>query len=80
MSHLCAILCTLATRWLLARENARRDALKAEAQRTGKGLSAFEETAEVETADKDGKVIKMRVDKAYLDLTDKENLAFRYVL
>ena len=80
MSHLCAILCTIATRWVLVRENARRDALKAEAQRTGKGLSAFEETAEVETTDKDGRIIRTRVDKMYLDLTDKENLAFRYVI
>ncbi|THH12134.1 hypothetical protein EW145_g185 [Phellinidium pouzarii] len=80
MSHLCAILCALALRWVFVRENARRDLLQAEAEKTGKNLSAFEEFAYVETTDKDGNTIQTRVSKAYLDLTDKENLAFRYVL
>ncbi|KAI5121702.1 hypothetical protein M0805_002095 [Coniferiporia weirii] len=80
MSHLCAILCTLALRSLFVRENARRDALRAEAEASGKSLAAFENFAFVETTDKDGNVIQSRVDKTFLDLTDKENLAFRYVL
>ena len=34
----------------------------------------------VETRGKDGELIRSRVDKMFLDLTDRENLAFRYVL
>lgn len=70
----------LALRWLFVRENRRRDAMKAEAIARGESTSRFEDHAVVDTTDKDGNPIQMRVDKMYLDLTDKENLAFRYVL
>ena len=65
---------------MFSKENKRRDALRAEAQGTGEGLAAFEENMMVETVETDGKVRVRRVDKMYLDLTDHENLAFRYVL
>lgn len=54
--------------------------MKEEAMRSGVGKDKFEEYAEVETTDAEGKMIKQRVDKMFLDMTDKENLAFRYVL
>lgn len=72
--------CTLALRYLFARENQRRDALRAEAERTGDGQEKFQSWAYVEIQGKDGAVSKRKVDKAFLDMTDKENLAFRYVL
>jgi hypothetical protein len=65
---------------ILRAENKRRDALKAEALSTGKGLDKFEDYAYLETTDEHGNMIKTRVEKAFLDMTDKENLAFRYVL
>lgn len=80
MSHLCSIICLLILRWIFVSENKRREAMKAEAISRGEGLSRFEDYAIVDTTDKDGNPIQMRVDKMYLDLTDKENLAFRYVL
>lgn len=65
---------------VLKAENKRREAMKAEALGSGKGLDRFDDFAYLETMDANGKVIKMRVEKAFLDMTDKENLAFRYVL
>ena len=69
----------IATRQILDAENKRRDRLKAEAERTGVGKEKFEDWAIVEV-EKDGKIVKEKVDKSFLDLTDGENLAFRYVL
>ncbi|KAJ3554235.1 hypothetical protein NM688_g3211 [Phlebia brevispora] len=80
MSHLASILCTVALWYSFVRENKRRDALRAEALQTGIGLAAHEQTAIVDTIDVEGKGIRKRVDKMYLDLTDSENLAFRYIL
>ena len=65
---------------ILRAENKRRDALKAEALATGKGVDKFEDYAYLETTDEHGNIINNRVEKAFLDMTDKENLAFRYVL
>lgn len=70
----------LAIRYVLSTENKRRDALLAEAEASGKGLERFENFAYLETTDEKGNVTKTKVDKAFLDMTDKENLAFRYVL
>lgn len=67
-------------RWHFVSENKRRDAMKAAAEANGESLSRFGDYAMVQTTDKDGKHIEMRVHKMYLDLTDQENLAFRYVL
>ncbi|PPJ53046.1 hypothetical protein CBER1_11359 [Cercospora berteroae] len=57
-------------RWYLKRENARRDALQAQ------GL--ISEVGIVEHSD--GDALEEVVDALQLDLTDRENLAFRYVL
>ncbi|KAJ3558280.1 hypothetical protein NM688_g1012 [Phlebia brevispora] len=80
LSCLMSMLLMYIMRMMFSKENKRRDALRAEAQRTGEGLAAFEENMMVETVETDGKVRVRRVDKMYLDLTDHENLAFRYVL
>ena len=80
MGNLVSIVCALVLRFLLARENKRREAMRDEALRSGVGKEKFEEYAEVETTDAEGRRIKQRVDKTFLDMTDKENLAFRYVL
>ena len=80
ISSSCAIACTFAQRTLYARENRKRDSMKREALRAGTNFAVFEEYMMVETTDSDGKVHQRKVDKMYLDLTDGENLAFRYVL
>ena len=79
MSHILCSILVIATRQILDAENKRRDRLKAEAEKTGIGRDKFEDWAIVEV-EKDGKIVKEKVDKSFLDLTDKENLAFRYVL
>ena len=79
MSHILCSILVIATRQILDAENKRRDRLKAEAEKTGIGREKFEDWAIVEV-EKDGKIVKEKVDKSFLDLTDKENLAFRYVL
>ncbi|KAL2848423.1 major facilitator superfamily domain-containing protein [Aspergillus pseudoustus] len=56
----------------LSRENRRRDKLAAENQVTANGI--------VETVDADGSKITRVVDNTQMDLTDRENLTFRYVL
>ncbi len=53
---------------------------KQDAQRTKTGLASHEEYALVTTAVTTGKGFRGRIDKMYLDLTDGENLAFRYVV
>ena len=70
----------LVIRHVLSSENKRRDELKAQAIASGASLAEFDDFAYVDTVDAKGNVIKTRVEKAMLDLTDKENLAFRYVL
>lgn len=84
MSHLMAIIIALALRFLLSRENKRRDAMREESEKTGEGRERFESWMEVEVEKKDEKggvrTVREKVDKNFLDLTDGENLAFRYVL
>jgi len=70
----------LVLRFLYVTENKRRDALYEIAKQTGEGLQQFEDFAYIDTTDADGKTIHTKVDKAMLDITDKENLAFRYIL
>ena len=65
---------------ILKAENKHRDAMKLEATATGAGLEKFDDYAYLETTDDQGRVKRTKVDKAFLDMTDKENLAFRYVL
>jgi len=54
--------------------NKRRDAIKAE---TGE---EYEEFGYVERTREDGSIERFKVPVALLDITDKENKAFRYVL
>ncbi|KAK7998474.1 hypothetical protein PG989_006514 [Apiospora arundinis] len=58
--------------YLLSKENKRRDSLP---ERLG-----HEDYGYVEKVDSEGRVTRQRVPKAMLDLTDKQNLAFRYAL
>ncbi|KUI67325.1 putative transporter PB1C11.03 [Cytospora mali] len=61
-----------AIRYVMVRENKRRDALQ---DGIGKDESAF-----VDRLDASGHSVRQRVDKSMLDMTDRENLAFRYAL
>ncbi|KAJ5679565.1 hypothetical protein N7462_007809 [Penicillium macrosclerotiorum] len=56
----------------LSRENKRRDQLEAAKPVTSNGI--------VETLDSDGSLVTRVVDNSQMDLTDRENLRFRYVL
>jgi hypothetical protein len=59
-------------RYVLKKENERRDALQAD--------QAQEDYGYVERVDSDGQVVRQKVDKGMLDLTDRQNLSFRYAL
>ncbi|CAE6506910.1 unnamed protein product [Rhizoctonia solani] len=61
-----------AIRYVLNKENKRRDALQAG--------QAHEDYGYVERVDSDGQVVRQKVDKAMLDMTDRQNLSFRYAL
>ncbi|KAF9239490.1 MFS general substrate transporter [Melanogaster broomeanus] len=62
----------LTIRYMLDRENRRRDAEVVDD-------SASEEYF-IEKVTEDGKRVEMKVDKAFMDLTDRQNRDFRYVL
>ncbi|KAJ7850421.1 MFS general substrate transporter [Mycena olivaceomarginata] len=63
--------------WFLLRaENARRVALAAEKG----GEAASDDFGYLRTVDASGREVKAKVEKGFLDLTDRQNLAFRYVL
>ncbi|KAF8848455.1 MFS general substrate transporter [Acephala macrosclerotiorum] len=66
-------LLVLYTRYYLNKENKRRDALVA----SGKDIQG---TGVVESSDGEGHFVDHVVDNNQLDLTDRENLTFRYVL
>ena len=74
-----AVLLLLA-RAVLARENRTRERERA-ARRAGgdEDEDGFDEVY-VAQADADGKTVERRVDRAFLDLTDRQNREFRYVL
>lgn len=59
-------------RYLLDKENKRRDAML--------GTMAHKDYGYVERIDSAGHVTRHKVAKAMLDLTDGQNLAFRYAL
>ncbi|EIW80168.1 MFS general substrate transporter [Coniophora puteana RWD-64-598 SS2] len=70
----CYIACPLLLlllRYILARENSRRDAEPED--------DAYEEVY-IERLSEDGKLVQVRVDKEFLDLTDRQNRDYRYVL
>lgn len=75
--YLCLPPILLLIRWDLARENARRDAVLLAEKSDGITKSLADDFVEIE---KDGKIQLVKVDKGFLDLTDKENQSFRYVL
>ena len=80
MSLLIASIAIVILEVLFIIENKRRDVLRAQAEATGEGLHHFDEYAIIETVDQNGNTIKTKVEKSLLDITDKENLAFRYAL
>ena len=53
-------------------ENRRRDALQA--------FQAHEEYGYLEKVDFEGQVVRQKINKGMLDMTDRQNLAFRYAL
>ncbi|QRV76049.1 major facilitator superfamily transporter [Ceratobasidium sp. AG-Ba] len=74
-SYVGDIILILSIRYVLQKENKRRDALQAS------GNAAYEEhEGYVERTDSDGRVVRQKVDRGLLDMTDRENLSFRYVL
>lgn len=70
--YVCCMLLFLAIRLLLSRENRRRDALPA----SDDGF----DNVHMQVTNEDGEVVTVKVDKEFLDLTDRQNLDFRYVL
>ncbi|KAK6988613.1 MFS general substrate transporter [Favolaschia claudopus] len=64
------------TLWFLLRaENQRRDKLAKE-----EGSGAADDFVFLDIVDEGGRPVRQRVEKGFLDLTDRQNLAFRYVL
>ncbi|KAI0759893.1 major facilitator superfamily domain-containing protein [Irpex lacteus] len=66
----CAVL-MLSIRWLLARENRLRDA---------EPVDETYDDVYIEVVTPDGKRVEKKVSKEFLDLTDRQNRDFRYVL
>jgi hypothetical protein len=56
----------------MSQENKKRDAFQEEV--------GGDDIAFVDRLDASGHIVRQRVDKAMLDMTDRENLAFRYAL
>jgi hypothetical protein len=79
-SFCCQIFIILFLRWYLNRRNKRRDAAAAAAT-TEEEKDKYGEHGWLEVKDpKTGVMTKVRVEKRFLDMTDFENLNFRYVL
>ncbi|TDL22869.1 MFS general substrate transporter [Rickenella mellea] len=74
------IFLVLVIRYVLVTENKRRDALQAEAEASGKSLDEFNDLGYLDTVDATGKAVRVKVERGLMDVTDRENLAFRYVL
>jgi hypothetical protein len=74
MTYVCDIIFIIALRFVLSRENKRRDAAKLA---SGK---EYEEFGYVEITREDGTIVKVKVPIQFMDITDKENQAFRYAL
>jgi MFS transporter, ACS family, allantoate permease len=69
---MCDFVLLLTIRHMLVKENKRRGALPAGPEQDAYGY--------VERQDADGTVVRQKVDKGLLDLTDRQNLSFRYAL
>ncbi|KII87568.1 hypothetical protein PLICRDRAFT_162273 [Plicaturopsis crispa FD-325 SS-3] len=74
-SYVADIVLVLIIRYVLARENRRRDGLQVDGN--GREIESF---GYIDSTDAMGHIIRVKIDKALLDLTDLENLTFRYVL
>jgi hypothetical protein len=75
------VLIILGLRYYLVRQNNIREALEASAT-TEEEKERFSEYGYLEVPDKNapGGVTRVKVEKRFLDLTDKQNLSFRYAL
>ncbi|KAJ7600720.1 MFS general substrate transporter [Mycena floridula] len=71
ISYVICIGILLFIRFLLNRENKKRDA---------EPIDETYDNVYMEIVDADGKLIRRKVDKEFLDLTDRQNRDFRYVL
>ncbi|RYP84870.1 hypothetical protein DL769_001064 [Monosporascus sp. CRB-8-3] len=71
-SYLGDFILLFALRYVLSKENKRRNALQ--------GTSAQEDYGIVKRVDSEGRVIHQKVDRGMLDMTDRQNLPFRYAL
>ncbi|KAJ7600723.1 MFS general substrate transporter [Mycena floridula] len=71
ISYVICIGILLLIRFLLNRENKKRDA---------EPIDETYDNVYMEIVDADGKLIRRKVDKEFLDLTDRQNRDFRYVL
>ncbi|KAK2608167.1 hypothetical protein N8I77_006794 [Diaporthe amygdali] len=71
-SYVCNFVLLFAIRWLLNKENQRRDALQAG--------NPVDRNGYVERSDSTGQRYLQKVDKGLLDMTDRQNLSFRYSL
>ncbi|CAA7262313.1 unnamed protein product [Cyclocybe aegerita] len=69
--YACCMAILLIIRLMLSRENKRRDR---------EPLDETYEDVYIERTGKDGEVEKVKVDKEFLDLTDRQNREYRYVL
>jgi MFS family permease len=80
-SYCCQVIIILFLRWFLVQRNKQRDAMQAAAT-TEEEKEKFSEYGwiEVPLEDGSGKTKRVRVEKRFLDLTDFENLNFRYTL
>jgi MFS family permease len=80
-SYCVQVVIILVLRWFLNRRNLQRDAAQAAAT-TEEEKEKFSEYGwlEVPTEDGSGKTKRVRVEKRFLDLTDFENMNFRYTL
>jgi hypothetical protein len=74
ISYSICVVMLLAIRWRLAYENKQRDMLQAESGTDEDDYGYIDEVLE------DGTTVTHKVDKAFMDLTDKQNLSFRYPL
>ncbi|KAL2285976.1 hypothetical protein FJTKL_07230 [Diaporthe vaccinii] len=71
-SYVCNFILLFTIRWLLNKENNRRDALQ--------GEHPVETNGYVERVDSYGQRYRQKVDKGLLDMTDRQNASFRYSL
>jgi len=74
VSYGICVIMILCIRWALSKENKRRDLLQAESS------SDEDEYGYIDEYMEDGTKVTHKIEKAFLDLTDKENLSFRYPL